>query len=302
MTQLKEICRRLQDEKIRPLALVGIAGTTETGTVDPLDEMADLALELGCHFHVDAAWGGPTLFSERYRPLLNGISRADSVTIDAHKQLYVPMGAGMVLFKDPTALSAIEHHANYILRHGSKDLGSHTLEGSRPGMAMLVHAGLSIIGRKGYELLIDLGIERANAFAQMIRQHPDFELTNTPQLNILTYRYCPKHVQQALAQAKDAQSAEINALIDQVNQLLQKDQREAGKTFVSRTRLKVPGHAQELTVMRVVLANPLTTDEILTSVLEEQCTIVLQQDIQSLLEQVSTLCGMIIVSPKIACA
>ena len=302
MTQLKETCRRLQDENIRPLALVGIAGTTETGSVDPLDEMADFALELGCHFHVDAAWGGPTLFSERYRPLLSGISRADSVTIDAHKQLYVPMGAGMVLFKDPTALSAIEHHANYILRHGSKDLGSHTLEGSRPGMAMLVHAGLSIIGRKGYELLIDLGIERANSFAQMILQHPDFELTNTPQLNILTYRYCPKHVQQALAQAKDEQSAEINALIDQVNQLLQKDQREAGKTFVSRTRLKVPGHAQELTVMRVVLANPLTTDEILTSVLEEQCTIVLQQDIQSLLEQVNTLCGMIIVSPKIACA
>ncbi len=302
MTQLKESCRRLQDENIRPLALVGIAGTTETGTVDPLDEMADLALELGCHFHVDAAWGGPTLFSERYRPLLDGISRADSVTMDAHKQLYVPMGAGMVLFKDPTALSAIEHHANYILRHGSKDLGSHTLEGSRPGMAMLVHAGLSIIGRKGYELLIDLGIERANSFAQLIRQHPDFELTNAPQLNILTYRYCPKVVQSALAQATDEQAAEINLLIDQVNQLLQKDQREAGKTFVSRTRLRVPGYAQELNVLRVVLANPLTTDEILTAVLEEQCTIVLQQDIQSLLEQVNALCGQIIVSPKVACA
>jgi glutamate decarboxylase len=302
MTQLKETCHRLEDENIRPLALVGIAGTTETGTVDPLDEMADLALELGCHFHVDAAWGGPTLFSKRYRPLLNGISRADSVTIDAHKQLYVPMGAGMVLFKDPTALSAIEHHANYILRHGSKDLGSHTLEGSRPGMAMLVHAGLSIIGRKGYELLIDLGIERANSFAQMILQCPDFELTNEPQLNILTYRYCPKHVQQALAQAGDEQSAEINALIDQVNQLLQKDQREAGKTFVSRTRLKVTAYAQELTVMRVVLANPLTTDEILTSVLEEQCTIILQQDIQSLLEQINTLCGQITGSHRAACA
>ena len=60
--------------------------------------MADLAQELGCHFHVDAAWGGPTLFSSRYRHLLDGIERADSVTIDAHKQLYVPMGAGMVLF------------------------------------------------------------------------------------------------------------------------------------------------------------------------------------------------------------
>jgi glutamate decarboxylase len=195
---LKEECRRLQDENIRPLALVGIAGTTETGNVDPLEALADVAGELGCHFHVDAAWGGPTLFSDRHRHLLAGIDRADSVTIDAHKQLYVPMGAGMVVFKDPTALSAIEHHANYILRHGSKDLGSPTLEGSRPGKAMLVHAGLSIIGRKGYELLIDLGIERAKTFASMIRQHSEFELTSEPELNILTYRYCPQTVQEAL--------------------------------------------------------------------------------------------------------
>ncbi|MCK4509750.1 MAG: putative pyridoxal-dependent aspartate 1-decarboxylase, partial [Desulfuromonadales bacterium] len=83
---------------------------------------------------------------------------------------------------------------------------------------------------------------------------------------------------------------------------LQKDQREAGKTFVSRTRLRVPIYEQELTVMRVVLANPLTTDEILTSVLDEQCTIVLQQDIQSLLQQVNTLSVQITEPPASACA
>jgi glutamate decarboxylase len=288
---LRQECRRLQDENIRPLALVGIAGTTETGNVDPLGAMADLALELGCHFHVDAAWGGPTLFSDRYRRLLAGIERADSVTIDAHKQLYVPMGAGMVVFKDPTALSAIEHHAAYILRHGSKDLGSHTLEGSRPGMAMLVHAGLSIIGRKGYELLIDMGIERAQTFAAMIRQHPAFELTSEPELNILTYRYCPQDVQQTLVGATPEQRAGINALLDQVSQLLQKSQREAGRTFVSRTRLRMAAYGEELTVLRVVLANPLTTDEILASVLAEQCEIVKQQEIQAVLQQAETICA-----------
>jgi glutamate decarboxylase len=297
MHKLREACRRLADENIRPLALVGIAGTTETGNVDPLDEMAACAAELGCHFHVDAAWGGPTLFSERNRSLLDGIQAADSVTIDAHKQLYVPMGAGMVIFKDPTAQSAIEHHAAYILRHGSKDLGSHTLEGSRPGSALLVHAGLSIIGRKGYELLIDLGIERARVFAEMIRRHPDFALTSTPQLNILTYRFCPEPVQQALHKATDEQRLCINQLLDQVNQLLQKDQREAGKTFVSRTRLQEPQYGQLVTVLRVVLANPLTTDAILKAVLEEQCTIVLQQDLQELLQQVQSICAEIELSP-----
>uniref|UniRef100_A0A831TZC7 Putative pyridoxal-dependent aspartate 1-decarboxylase n=1 Tax=Geobacter metallireducens TaxID=28232 RepID=A0A831TZC7_GEOME len=288
---LKEECRRLRDLNILPLALVGIAGTTETGNVDPLEELADAAQELGCHFHVDAAWGGPTLFSDRHRHLLRGIERADSVTIDGHKQLYVPMGAGMVVFRDPTALSAIEHHANYILRHGSKDLGSHTLEGSRPGKAMLVHAGFSIIGRKGYELLIDTGIERARTFADMIRQHPDFELISEPELNILTYRYCPAAIQHALNEMTAQQRAAVNGLLDQVCQLLQKYQREAGKTFVSRTRLHVTRHGVELTVLRVVLANPLTTHEILEAVLAEQCEIVQRPEIQALLHQAEELCS-----------
>jgi glutamate decarboxylase len=285
---LREECRRLQDANIRPLALVGIAGTTETGNVDPLQQMADVAAELGCHFHVDAAWGGPTLFSDRHRHLLTGIERADSVTIDAHKQLYVPMGAGMVIFKDPTAVSAIEHHAAYILRHGSKDLGSHTLEGSRPGKALLVHGGLSIMGRKGYELLIDLGIERARTFAELINQHPDFELTSEPELNILTYRYCPADVQQKLETADSVEQSRVNALLDQICQLLQKYQREAGKTFVSRTRLRMSRYGEEITVLRSVLANPLTTNEILLSVLSEQCEIVQQPEIHALLGQIET--------------
>ena len=292
MNKLRAEIRRLADKGIRPLALIGVAGTTETGHIDPLEALADFAEEIGCHFHVDAAWGGPTLFSRRHKKLLNGIERADSVTIDAHKQLYVPMGAGMALFKDPTALSAIEHHANYILRYGSKDLGSHTLEGSRPGKALMVHAGLSIIGRKGYELLIDLGIDKANSFAELIRRHPDFELTSQPELNILTYRYCPEAVQAVLPNLPLENINSVNLLLDQVNQLLQKDQREAGKTFVSRTRLEVPSYPHQITVLRVVLANPLTTDEILQAVLQEQNMIVLQQDIQALLEQVFTLCSL----------
>ncbi len=278
LKHLREEHRNLVDQNIRPLALLGIAGTTETGHIDPLEALADFAEEIGCHYHVDAAWGGPTLFSDTHRSLLSGIKRADSVTIDAHKQLYVPMGAGMVLFKDPHALNSIEHHANYILRHGSKDLGSHTLEGSRPGKALLVHAGLSIIGRKGYELLIDLGIEKANQFAELINQHQDFELISAPELNILTYRYCPQWLQDKLPDLDKDLLLRVNQLLDQLVQFVQKVQREAGKTFVSRTRLRCARYGKEqITVFRSVLANPLTTQEILKSVLAEQCAIVAQE-------------------------
>ena len=280
LQRLREESRRLQGEGMRVLALVGIGGTTETGNVDPLEAMADFAQELNCHFHVDSAWGGPTLFSRTYRPLLRGIERADSVTIDAHKQLYVPMGAGMVVFKDPETLASIEHHAAYIIRRGSKDLGSHTLEGSRPGMAMLVHAGLSIIGRKGYELLMDGGIERARHFAGMIENHPDFELVTTPELNILTYRYVPAWLQQDLARADAETARRINARLDRIIETIQKRQRAAGNSFVSRTRLALPRYRNEpIIVFRSVLANPLTTDEILASVLEEQVAIAAQPDL-----------------------
>ncbi|MBK9350016.1 MAG: putative pyridoxal-dependent aspartate 1-decarboxylase [Sulfuritalea sp.] len=292
MASLREQCARLRGEGIRPLALIGVAGTTETGNIDPLDALAALAQELGCHFHVDAAWGGATLLSNNYRRLLKGIERADSVTIDAHKQMYVPMGAGMVLFKDPTALAAIEHHAAYILREGSRDLGSHTLEGSRPGMAMLVHAGLSIIGRKGYEILIDRGIERARRFAQMIAAHSDFELVTEPELNILTYRYNPAWVQRELAAGTAEKAARINEVLDKVTETMQKRQRENGRTFVSRTRL-APGRyrGDRITVFRVVLANPLTTDAILSSVIDEQCEMAGQEENRVLLDQIQALCA-----------
>ncbi|TCI20171.1 pyridoxal-dependent decarboxylase, partial [Exiguobacterium sp. SL-9] len=124
---------QLKSQNIHPFAVVGVAGTTETGNVDPLRTIGEICQKEQYHFHVDAAWGGATLMSSTYRHLLDGIELADSVTIDAHKQMYIPMGAGMVLFKDPHAMNAIEHHAQYILRKGSKDLGSHTLEGSRSG-------------------------------------------------------------------------------------------------------------------------------------------------------------------------
>jgi len=271
LVELRRQVAELKAKRIAVVALVGIAGTTETGSVDPLEAMADIAAECGAHFHVDAAWGGPTLFSRRHRGLLRGIERADSVAIDAHKQLYVPVGAGMVLFKDVEALASVEHHANYIIRRGSRDIGKHTLEGSRSGMAMLVHSALRIIGQRGYELLIELGIEKAADFARLIREQPDFELVSEPVLNLLTYRYVPAAARERLRAGSAEERRTANEELSSLTELIQKEQRANGKTFVSRTRLETARYeGQMLTVFRVVLANPLATPEILASILQEQ--------------------------------
>jgi len=290
LSALKAKCEELQQDNIKLMAIVGIAGTTETGSVDPLDEMADIALQYGCHFHVDGAWGAPTLFSTRYAPLLKGIERADSVTIDAHKQLYIPMGAGLVVFKDPSALHAIEHHANYIIRKGSKDLGSKTLEGSRPGMAMLVHSGLHILGQQGYQLLIDQGIDKTHQFAQMIKQHQDFELCSEPTLNILTYRYCPSWLSAYLNAAQPSTVHSLNEVLNRYTKYLQKVQRGRGKAFVSRTHLTPLRYQQQaIIVCRVVLANPLTSIDILADILTEQAMLAQAPEAQRYVDELKAL-------------
>jgi len=151
---------------------------------------------------------------------------------------------------------------------------------------MLVHAGLSIIGRKGYELLMDQGIEKARRFAERIAAHPDFELMTAPELNILTYRYNPAWLQKSLAVADREKVRRINAQLDRIIETMQKRQRAAGFSFVSRTRLSSARYyGDPVIVFRVVLANPLTTDEILASVLEEQCALAQQEDIAAFFDE-----------------
>jgi glutamate decarboxylase len=287
---LRAKCQELIANNVGILAIVGIAGATETGSVDPLAEMAAVANEFQAHFHVDAAWGGPTLLSSTHKPKLKGIELADSVTIDAHKQLYVPMGAGMVVFKNPTMVGAVEHHAEYILRAGSKDLGQYSIEGSRPGMAMLVHAALHIIGRKGYEIIIDQNVERTMQFAEMLQAHDDFELMAQPELNILNYRYVPAAVQARLANADTETRQAINEVLDRVVKRMQKIQRAAGKTFVSRTRFRQARYDRDpVSVFRVVLANPMTTVDILHSILQEQLDLASKKGIQAILGELDSI-------------
>jgi glutamate decarboxylase len=286
---LQEKIHELKALKIKPFAVIGVAGTTETGSIDPLREIAAIAEREDLHFHVDAAWGGATLMSNNYRHLLDGIELADSVTIDAHKQLYIPMGAGMVLFKNPDNTSAIEHHAEYILRKGSKDLGSRTLEGSRSGIAMLVYSAMHIISRPGYELLIDQSINKARYFADLISEQADFELISEPELCLLTYRYVPAKVKRALASADDGQKQRLHRRLNDLTKYIQKRQRESGKSFVSRTKLRPPQwDRMDTIVFRVVLANPLTSCEILQGVLEEQREIA--STCTSLLSELDKIC------------
>ncbi|MEH1767278.1 MAG: pyridoxal-dependent decarboxylase [Nostoc sp.] len=255
------------------IAIVGIAGTTDSGGVDSLFDIAEIAQEAHVHFHVDAAWGGPLIFSEQHRHKLAGIERADSVTIDGHKQLYLPMGIGMVFLRDPHLATAIEKQASYTMRKGSFDLGKRALEGSRPGMALFLHAGLNLIGLKGYEFLIDEGIRKTEYMADRICTMPEFELLAKPNTNLLLYRYIPEPLRELVIKK---QLTEIdNQRINKFNECLQKLQRQIGHTFISRTTKSITSFGKEIPIiaLRAVIANPLTKEEDIDAVLNDQIQI-----------------------------
>ena len=142
--------------------------------------------------------------------------------------------------------------------------------------------------------MINEGINKAKAFAAMIDNDQDFEVITYPELNIITYRYCPEFATSVLAVADDILMEKINAVLDRITKFVQKTQREKGLSFVSRTRLEPPKYnRQACVVFRVVLANPLTTTDTLRDILAEQKEIVnASMEVQRAMKLLRSLCQL----------
>ncbi|MGA4607259.1 aminotransferase class V-fold PLP-dependent enzyme [Pseudoalteromonas maricaloris] len=253
------------------VAVIGIAGATETGTVDPLSEMAELCRKHNVHFHVDAAWGGAFKFSNKFSHLLQGIEHADSLTFCAHKQLYLPQGISLLLFRDPSNTGIIPVHANYQAQPGSFDLGQYSLEGSRPALSLLLHSAYHLISEKGYGLLIDNSMEKTAYFKQLLELDPAFEVVGDSPLNIVNYRYIPKRLRKP---QNIANTQKDNVEISRAVCKIQSKQFEIGQSFVSKTTLTNRMISESpITVFRAVISNPLVSFQDLKNVLREQLQI-----------------------------
>lgn len=287
MSELEKTVMDCRKQNIGIVAVIGVAGTTSSGNIDPLNEIGEFCEENKIYFHVDAAWGGAVVFSEKYKHLLQGIQYADSITIDGHKQLYTPMGCGIVLFRELETAKRIQKNSTYILRQNSADLGKYTMEGSRPAVALYLHASFNLLGKKGYSCLIDHGIEMIKFAAEQINGMENAELIGVPEINILNYRYIPTDLIEKWEQK--ILTEEDEDTISYYNRMIQKYEREENQTFISRTEVKKCGKDEQsynITVLRMVVANPLTTKESIQDVLKVQLDIVMkleemkQQDTQ----------------------
>ncbi len=150
-----------------PVMIVASAGTTNAGMIDPLAACADLARRNGLWYHVDAAWGGAMIASERLRVALSGLERADSATIDAHKWFATTMGCGMFLVRDAAAPSAVFNvAASYMPSHElSLDPYMNSAQWSRRFLGLRLFLSLASAGWAGHAA----HIERAVAQAAQIR-------------------------------------------------------------------------------------------------------------------------------------
>jgi non-ribosomal peptide synthase protein (TIGR01720 family) len=270
---LVELIKTYNDKKVLILAIIGIAGTTETGQIDPLNEMAKISSEYNIHFHVDAAWGGATIFSDKNKYKLDGIEKADSISLCGHKQLYLPMGISICLFKNQQVLDLIQVNSNYQGIEGSFDTGQYTIEGSRSAISLTLHAALNLLGKKGYEALINNSINKANYFSLLIQRLDSFELIGKPELNIVNYRYIPQKFRDKIKFGN--LSDKDNQTINKINSELQKALFIKGKSFISKTTLNNTKHGKDkpILVLRVVFSNPLTNSADIYTVIEDQLNI-----------------------------
>jgi aromatic-L-amino-acid decarboxylase len=209
-----------------PCAIAGAAGATSTGAIDPLDELADIAAETGCWFHVDAAYGGALAFSAKYGGRLRGIERADSVTLDPHKWMFVPFACGATLVRGGAGVlrEAFDFTPEYLTEKrdytgGAEqdyDLFRYGQLGTRRFMSLKLWLALKHLGRRGYARIIERQVGLVKYLAQLIDDAPDFQRAGRQvETAVVCFRYLPDAARAWPAAAQDDLQQRVQQRVEQ---------------------------------------------------------------------------------------
>jgi glutamate/tyrosine decarboxylase-like PLP-dependent enzyme len=179
-----------------PFAVVASCGTTNTGAIDDLHAIADLAARERLWMHIDGAYGASVALSRRHRELVDGLGRADSLSWDAHKWLFQTYGCGMVLVRDRTHLiESFANRAEYLqdalADTETPNFWDHGVELTRPARAMKLWFTLQVMGEDALGDAIDHGFILAEALEAQLRRMPGWRIVSPAQLGIVTFRYEP---------------------------------------------------------------------------------------------------------------
>lgn len=271
----EDLEQKLQEAKkdnIPVMAVLAIAGETETGLIDPLDKIADLTEKYDTNFIADGAYGAPYRLS-REKNKFKGMERAMAITFDPHKALYTPYNNGAVLFRDARdhALLNVGVAADYLqfssdyesvlnnLRRGQGNLGEKRIEGSMSaGPILSTIAVLRTMSKSDLGVLYDLLLDRTDHLAQQLKQSTYLETLHDPELDILCFTIKPE-IQKQIGISETSELAEF---IETSRNELDNAKKGKGGFFFSSTKLPTD-QGDKVAVYRSVIMNPRTTDEII---------------------------------------
>jgi aromatic-L-amino-acid decarboxylase len=194
--RLAELIARDRQDGFTPFCVVANAGTTNTGAVDPLEDLAAIATGHGMWFHVDAAYGGFFHLTDRGRAAFRGIEQADSITLDPHKGMFLPYGTGCLLVRDRERLRrAHQLHAEYLQDLAPEDeipsFADYSPELSRDFRGLRVWLPVQLHGFDAFRAALDEKLDLARFLYEGLRRSPGFEVPWEPELTVVAFRYLP---------------------------------------------------------------------------------------------------------------
>jgi aromatic-L-amino-acid/L-tryptophan decarboxylase len=216
-----------------PCCIVGVAGTTSTGVIDPLEELGVIARENECWYHVDAAYGGPLAFSPIHQHKLRGIELADSITFDPHKWMFVPFACGATLVREGGRVlrDAFDMSPEYL----SEDRGGSDVEfdffrygqmGTRRFNSLKLWMAIKFMGREGYAATVERQIGLTRYLADKLDQHSSFKRVGEVETAVCCFRFLPE----SLSDLKDEGH-------DRLQQQLQQAIERSGEAWLTTTIL-----------------------------------------------------------------
>jgi aromatic-L-amino-acid/L-tryptophan decarboxylase len=253
----------------QPFFVAGTAGTVGTGAIDPLGALADVAERHGLWFHVDASYGGFAALVPALRSKLSAFARADSIALDPHKWLYLPLDCGCVLYRDPAAArSTFAYDAEYTRVMGAAPAESFAFweygpELSRRFRALKVWMMLRAVGLAPLRAAIEKDLACAAGLAERVDASDDFERLAPVELSIVCFRHVPATERMALDQASPADREGVERRIDAWNERLLVALQRDGSSYMSNAvaggrfalRACIMNHRTTLADMDVLLAD-----------------------------------------------
>jgi glutamate/tyrosine decarboxylase-like PLP-dependent enzyme len=229
MDSLRDLVQADRKAGFRPFLICATAGATNTGAVDPLHELADFSQKENLWLHTDSAYAGFSVLNERGRRLLDGLGRADSLTLDPHKWLYVPFECGCLLVKDPAKLeSAFSVHPEYLqdvrARDSEVNFSDYGEQLTRYSRALKVWFSVQYFGTAAIGAAQVRAMALADLAEQIVRESPELEVLTPAQFGIVCFR----------VRRRDMDEESLNALNERVNTRVNR----SGFVLMSSTRLR----------------------------------------------------------------